>query len=72
MNPRLFKLMRQAAGLTQRDLAAELGVSTALICLMEKGERRITEPIERKFREIVGMSEESEIMAKTLLGGKAK
>jgi DNA-binding XRE family transcriptional regulator len=67
MNPRLFKLMRQAAGYNQSRLAAELDVSPTLICLIEKGEKRLTERVERRFREVVGCTEESEIMATLLL-----
>lgn len=66
MNRQTFRLVRQASGYTQRELAAELGVSHVLISLMEKGDRRITEKIERKFREVVGVTAESEIVANKL------
>lgn len=69
MNRQTFRLLRQAAGYTQRDLAAELGVSHVLISLMEKGDRRITEAIERKFRKVVGVTVDSEITANQLTEG---
>ncbi|WP_019241340.1 MULTISPECIES: helix-turn-helix domain-containing protein [Bacillus] len=74
MSPQLFRFMRQAAGYTQQRLAAELGVSNILISRIEHGDRRITEKIERKFREVVGMTVEREESAKALLkiGGDAK
>lgn len=42
---RLLKAMREEAGLTQRDLAAELGVVHSMIAKCEQAERRI-DPIE--------------------------
>lgn len=71
MNPQLFKLMRQAAGYSQSGLADAIGVSQTLICLIEKGEKRLTERIEKRFREIIGVTEEREILAGMLLKNNA-
>ncbi|MBB6447381.1 helix-turn-helix domain-containing protein [Bacillus benzoevorans] len=71
MNPQLFKLMRQAAGYSQSGLAAAIGVSPTLICLTEKGEKRISKRVEKGFREIVEVTEEREILAGMLLKNKA-
>lgn len=70
MNPQLFKLMRQLAGFNQSQLAREMSVSPALICLIEKGNKRITARVEKRFREITGMTEESENMALSLLNSR--
>lgn len=67
MNPQLFKLMRQAAGYTQSGLATAIGVSPTLICLIEKGEKRITARTEKKIRELLGVTPEKEIMARQFL-----
>mgnify|MGYP001245667768 CR=1 FL=1 len=67
MNPQLFKLIRQAAGYTQSSLAAAIGVSPTLICLIEKGEKRITARIEKRFRDIVGVTPEKEMAVNALL-----
>jgi DNA-binding transcriptional regulator YiaG len=38
-DPRMRRLVRERAGLTQNDLARVLGVATATVCRWESGER---------------------------------
>lgn len=67
MNPQLFRFMRQAAGYTQQQLANKLGVSNILISRIERGDRRLTEKLERKFREVANVTVEREESAKVLI-----
>lgn len=41
----VLKAARDAAGLSQRFVARHLGISTAMVCLFETGQRRV--PLER-------------------------
>jgi DNA-binding transcriptional regulator YiaG len=38
--PRIRRLVREAAGISQSELAETLGVSTATVCRWESGKRR--------------------------------
>jgi transcriptional regulator with XRE-family HTH domain len=49
MSPTELKLARQAAGLTQPQAAARLGISQPYLALLERGRRRLTEELMRKF-----------------------
>lgn len=71
MNPQLFRYLRQANRLTQQQLADKLGVSNILISRIENGDRRITEKLERKFRQVLNITVEHEESARVLIGGIA-
>lgn len=52
MTPDKFKRVRLALGLTQRELADQLGVHRVTVARWEVGERRIPEPVARLLERI--------------------
>lgn len=49
MSPTQLRLARKAAGLTQQQAAARIGVSQAYLALLERGRRRLTEKLTLAF-----------------------
>lgn len=52
MHGRTIRLVRVAKGMSQDELAKHMGVTYAYVSKIEKGERRVTERFERRFREL--------------------
>lgn len=48
-----MKSVRKALGLTTAQMAKCLGVSSTLIVLIENGERRLTEAMDKKLQNII-------------------
>lgn len=49
----MMKSVRKAIGLSRKQMAQQLGVSCSLITMIENGERRITEAMELKLKNII-------------------
>lgn len=54
MNAKLFKFIRQSKGLTQQEAADMLGISKTLVCLIERGNKGISDRVNKRFRETFG------------------
>lgn len=69
MNKELFRFIRIANHLTQREFAQLLGVSHGLVAQIEAGMRRITPRVERRiFSSLKLTSEDIEKYKKFLIG----
>lgn len=51
-----LKMMRKRKGITQAELAQELGVSQRAVAAYELGERRPSPEVAKKMMEIFGLS----------------
>lgn len=49
---RTFKEIRQEIGIPQKDIAVALGVSNATVCLLEKGELKISSELYQKITDL--------------------
>jgi len=49
----MMRSVRKAVGLSRKQMAQKLGVSCSLITMIENGERRITEAMEKKLKNII-------------------
>jgi len=54
MTPEQYRRLRLAAGLTQKELAARLGVSANTVARRERGERPISEEAAHALRGVCG------------------
>lgn len=51
-----LKDWRKSNYITQRELAATLGITPALLCMIEKGKAKISLKVNRKFKDIYGFT----------------
>ena len=51
-----LKDWRKSNYITQRELAASLGITPALLCMIEKGKAKISLKVNRKFKDIYGFT----------------
>lgn len=54
MNPKVFRFIRHSQGLTQKQLSEMLGVSEAMICMIERNKKNISGRVNKRFRETFG------------------
>lgn len=47
---------RKEQFMTQRELASSLGITPALLCMIEKGNAKISLKVNRKFKELYGFT----------------
>ncbi|PWK07035.1 helix-turn-helix domain-containing protein [Tumebacillus permanentifrigoris] len=52
LHGRTIRLVRVAKGMSQDELADHIGITKVYVSKIEKGERRVTERFERRFREL--------------------
>ena len=52
LHGRTIRLVRVAKGMSQDELADHIDVTKAYVSKIEKGDRRVTERFERRFREL--------------------
>ncbi|MFD0827094.1 helix-turn-helix domain-containing protein [Neobacillus sp. M.A.Huq-85] len=54
MSPKVFRFIRQSQGLTQKQLSEMLGISEAMVCMIERNKKNISARVNKKFRETFG------------------
>ena len=57
-NKSRLRSARDELGLSQKDMAAQLGISTQYLGLMERGEQPISQPVAIKMEKLFGFSAE--------------
>jgi transcriptional regulator with XRE-family HTH domain len=51
-----LRTVRRKAGLTEIQAAARMGISQSYLAMLERGQRRVTAPLARKFRQLYQLS----------------
>lgn len=54
MSPKVFRFIRQSQALTQKQLSEMLGISEAMVCMIERNKKNISLKVNKKFREAFG------------------
>jgi putative transcriptional regulator len=54
MDARVFRFIRQSKELTQKQLSEMLGISEAMVCMIERNKKGISDKVNSKFREQFG------------------
>lgn len=58
LTPESLRLCRRALNLSQSRLSVQCGFSGGLIGLIERGEKRLTDRVERRVREEMALTDE--------------